>query len=60
MDKLARDKLIVKAYDRLRGHDQDALPMSILFSIAMGKLIDRYVEVLKEETEDGRDPTTTA
>lgn len=48
MNKLHRDKVITHTFDKLNMYDQDAIPMSFLYSIALGKFLDLYVETLKE------------
>jgi hypothetical protein len=45
MNKTLRDKYIIAAWNKLTSHEQDVLPTSILFCSAMGKLLDKYVEV---------------
>lgn len=54
-NKKKRDKLIVKAWNKISEYDQDVLPTSLLFSIAMGNLLDAYVK----EVQGGDTSTKT-
>ena len=47
MKKLDRDKVIAKAFDKLEAYDQDAISMTMLYSVAFGVFLDTFVDTLE-------------